>query len=129
MPLVSYAPVRGAEDVQRAITLASEEVRKEIRTKLRAYVEPVRADAQLYGAAIGAGTEWSQMRSGSTRSMGYVAPRERGTRDQSRKRRNFAGRLLRRAMIPALDKNRHAIGQRFDAFLGRVERAFNRGGS
>lgn len=128
MALVTSKPVRGVEELNRAFALAGTSVRKEIKSRLRYYAEPVRRDAQTLGLSIGAGAEWSQMRTGATRTMGYVAPVKRGTKIESRKRRKFATRLLSRAMVPALNRNRVSIGNKFDAFLQRVTRQFGRGG-
>jgi hypothetical protein len=128
MPPITVEPVRGVAELNRAFALAGADVRKEIKTRLRFYAQPVAEDAALLGVAIGAGAEWSQTRTGATSRMGYVAPVQRGTPIPARKRPQFARRLLTRAYIPALNKNRTAIGNKFDAFLARVTRNFGRGG-
>ena len=126
-PLITSTPVRGVDELNRAFAVARQSVRKEMKTRLRFYAEPVRRDAETLATAIGAGPSWSRMRTGATPTMGYVAPVKRGTQVVPRRRPGFAPRLLRGAMIPALNKNRRSIGDKFDEFLGRVTRQFGRG--
>lgn len=126
MPPITVTPVRGVNELNRAFAVAGTTVRKEIKTRLRFYAEPVRRDAETSARAIGAGPEWSRMRTGATPNMGYVAPLKRGTRVIPRRRPRFAIRLLNRAMIPALNKNRNSIGVKFDQFLARMTRQFGR---
>lgn len=118
--------VEGLADLQRAFALADRKLSKELRGSLRDAAEPVRVGAEtLAGSRIPRiGVPWSRMRVGVTRHSVYVAPRERGTRLQSRKRRNLPGLLLDRAMLPALSANQTQVERRVDKLLGEVGRAW-----
>ena len=120
-------PVKGIDALNRAFATAGADMQRELKTRLAGYAEPVRRDAEVLAMGIEAGVTWSRMRKGASRTMVYVAPVARGTRLVSRKRPNFARRLLGRAMEPALEANRHEIEAKVDAFLLRLERKFNRG--
>lgn len=120
--------VIGAKELQRAFDFAGTEMRRNIKQSIRGYAQPVARDASGIALSIGTGTSWSRMRVGSTPQMSYVAPVNRGTKILSRKRRNFAKRVIDRAMIPALERNAPRIVEQFNALVGRVERSFYRGG-
>lgn len=100
-----------------------------IRRELRGVAEPVRADAESLAASgiRNIGPDWSRMRVGLTPDVVYVAPRKRGVKRGSRKRRNLAPLLMTRALEPALDNNAHLIEQRFGDVLDRVADTFGEG--
>lgn len=118
--------VDGLADLQRAFALADRKLSQELRGELREAAEPVRVGAESLAAASipRIGIPWSRMRVGVTRTSAYVAPRQRGTRLQSRKRRNLAGLLLDRAMLPSLAANAPQVERKVDALLGEVGRAW-----
>lgn len=120
-------PVRGVETLNRAFTQASSRMLKDLPRVLAATATPIELTAEALGTSIGAGREWSQMRKGAGRTLVYVAPQQRGTRVPSRKRPKFALRLLRRAMVPALDANREQVGRSIDELVARIASQFNRG--
>ena len=109
---------RAAEQFQDAV-LAGDETRKKLPLFLRGAIRPVEHGAEAKAAAIGTGVPWSQMRSEAGRNMAYIAPVKRGTRIVQRKRKNFANRLIKRAMEPALDANREQVGRAVDEGLFR----------
>lgn len=121
------APVRGLDTLDKAFRFASAQMRKELPLFLRGAARPVERGAEGNAAALGAGVEWSQMRVVSTKHGVYMAPQARSTRIPSRKRPRFGTRLLRRAMIPALEANRAAVGKSVDDLVARIVRRFNRG--
>lgn len=67
------------------------------------------------------------MRVGVTRTLVYVAPKQRGARFGPRKRPNLAGLLATRAMEPALDINRPLVERQLEGLLDTVADKFNRG--
>lgn len=120
--------VEGLAEMQRAFRVADRSLSRELRSSLREVAEPVRSDAEhLASAAIPRiGVPWSRMRVGITRHTVYVAPRQRGARDQARKRRNLAGLLMDRAMLPALRVNEQRIVHRLEDMLDEVGRDWER---
>lgn len=90
--------------------------------------EPVRAEAASLAASSirNIGPDWSRMRVGLTVDTVYVAPRQRGNKKGSRKRRNLAPLLLERAMEPALDHHTGEIERAFGQMLDRVADNFSR---
>jgi hypothetical protein len=68
------------------------------------------------------------MRTGITRKVVYVAPRQRGVKTRGadpRRRPNLAQLLLDRAMEPALDRHEHEIVEAFDRLLDKMADDFN----
>lgn len=120
-------PVRGITELNRAFALAGASFHKEKNLRLRGLARPVERDAETLALSQHVGTAWSQMRIGANPTMVYVAPEKRGTRIRYRKRRNFADFLIRRAMAPALDRNRAAINKGLDELVERLARRWNRG--
>lgn len=120
--------VEGLAELNRAFALADRKLRTEKNQQLRELAEPVRSDAERLAAASIAriGIPWSRMRVGVTRTSVYVAPRQRGSRLRERKRRNLAGLLLDRAMLPALQVNQPQIVAGVDHWLGEVGKAWER---
>jgi hypothetical protein len=118
--------------VQRALAKADREVRLGFRRGLREVAEPVRRDAEeLAGSKIRRMTFsplWARMRTGITRKVVYVAPRQRGVKTRGadpRRRPNLAQLLLDRAMEPALDRHEHEIVEAFDRLLDKMADDFN----
>lgn len=66
------------------------------------------------------------MRIGVTQRSVYVAPQQRGTRIQHRKRPNLALLLLGESMIPAVEQNQNEIINGLDAMLRDVENVWGR---
>ena len=109
--------VKGLRELNKAFALLDKNTAREIRAGLRTAAEPVRSGAELRAASeiTNIGPTWSRMKVGVTTRVVYVAPRARGTRIRQRKRKNLAGLLMDRAMLPALEAN-----------VGRVENAAGR---
>lgn len=124
--------VRGLRELQQAFALADKASRKELREDLKAVAEPVRRDAEsLARSSIRkVGPRWSLMRTGVTRKVVYVAPKQRGVTGrgrQSLRRPAFGTLLMTRAMEPALQRHAADLERRVDDTLGELERKFNRG--
>lgn len=124
--------VRGLREMQRAFAKADKTLSRELRDALREVAEPVRAEAeQLAVQRIrNVGMDWSRMRVGVSRTLVYVAPKQRGVKskaDRRRRRPNFADLLMDMAMVPALQNNVRLIERRMDDMLGKVGSAWERG--
>lgn len=109
--------VEGLAGLQRAFAFAERDIRLDLRASLREAAEPVRADSETLAVQriTNIGVPWSRMRVGVTRTLVYVAPRERGTKgrgNQRFRRPNLRDLLLDRAMNPALDQNQSQIETR-----------------
>lgn len=133
MPALGQNPVIGAEELRRAFIAAGGLFNAEMRNHIRYFATPVARDAEILARATipNIGVAWAQMRTGATGGKGtvpmvYVAPVQRGTRIRGKRRPKFADLLLRRAMQPALERNRARILSDIDALLARLERKFNR---
>jgi hypothetical protein len=123
--------VRGLRDLTRAFAAADKTLQRDLRTRLRDAAEPVRADAQASAVReirnVHDGDSWSRMRVGVTQRLVYVAPRERGSRGFSpKRRRKFGDLLMDRAMAPALERNRDEVLRELDDMLGNVGKAWER---
>lgn len=116
--------VSGLSDLQKAWRVADAETAKEFRSALREAAEPVRKDAaRLARISIPRNTPaWSAMRVGVTQKSVYVAPKHRGTRNRVLRRPKFAGLLLNRSMIPALNINARQVEDKVEDALGKVGR-------
>lgn len=126
---VAAIQVRNLRAMQRAFILADKKLQRELILGLEDAVEPIKTDAQdLAREKIRRiGVPWSQMRIGVTRSLVYVAPKQRGR--QSRKnsllrRPNLVELLLGRAMEPALMRNEARVEYRLGRVLDTVGRAW-----
>jgi hypothetical protein len=131
--VASAIRVRGLADLNRALARADRDVRLGVRRELREVAEPVRADAERLAVSgirnVHEGDPWSRMRVGVTRSLVYVAPRQRGAARGPRRRRNMADLLAVRAMEPALDINRPLVERNLEEMLDDVADKFNQGGT
>jgi hypothetical protein len=130
MPATQQVAVVGLKELQRAFRVADKTLSKELTAGLRRAGEPVRVDAENL-ATIGIsniGVRWSRMRVGVRPGVVYVAPRARGARGVSLKRRPNLARLLRdKAMTPALEKNLPQVEKTVDEVINKVEAAWERG--
>jgi hypothetical protein len=125
--------VKGLRELQAAFAHADKETNRLLRAGLREVAEPVRAEAeQLAVERIPrVGPRWSRMRTGVTRKVVYVAPRERGLRtrgDDPRRRPRFGTLLMDRAMEPALERHAPEIEAAVEHLLDEVSADFNHGG-
>lgn len=127
------AVVKGFRDVNIAFAHADETLRKAWLAGRRQLGEPVRRDVEQLAVSsirhMSASPAWARMRIGVTRTLVYVAPRERGTRSrQPSSRPNLSGLLMDRAMQPALDRHEYEIVANFERLLDHMADSFNRGG-
>jgi hypothetical protein len=125
--------VRGLRELQAAFAKADRETRLGLRGALREIAEPVRRDAETLATSSipRIGPKWSKMRTGVTRKLVYVAPRQRGVKTRGadpRRRPNLATLLMDRAMEPALESHEPALELAVDHMLDEVANDFNRGG-
>ena len=130
MPL-GEVNVTGLRELNRALAKADRQTRKIVTSEFKQVAEPIRADAQsrASGEIRNIGDKWPRMRTGTTRTSVYVAPRERGRlsrRNPALRRPNLAVLLMNRAMQPALEHGRPAIERRVEGALDRIADDFNR---
>jgi hypothetical protein len=126
--------VKGIRDVNAAFARTDRDIRLGWRAGMRQVAEPVRQDAERLAASeirrMPASPRWSRMRVGVTRTMVYVAPRQKGTRGRgpvAGRRPNLAGLLMDRAMQPALERHEHDTTAAFERLLDTVADRFNHG--
>jgi hypothetical protein len=115
-----------------AFAKADRELRLGYRRSLRDVAEPVRLDAEGLAAnsITRIGPRWYRMRTGVTRNLIYVAPRQRGVKTRGldpRRRPNLGNLLMDRAMEPALNQNEERIVDGAERLLDRVADGFNYG--
>jgi hypothetical protein len=125
------AVIHGLAEVSAAFADAGPDATRELRGGLSKAAEPVARDAE--GLALGQirkmTSDWSEMRVGVLTRVVYVAPKKRGIRgDSPRKRPKFAPLLMARAMEPALQRNENRVVHTLQAALDRAVADFNRGG-
>lgn len=128
MPVV----LRGMRELQAAFARADRDTKTFTRKALADVAEPIRGEAE--GLATSRipriGPRWGRMRVGVTRTVVYVAPREKGARKSvSRRRPRFGTLLMERAMEPALEKHEADVEHRLDQALELMADRFNRGGT
>ena len=121
--MTSGIRIKGYIEMQRAFKKADKDLPKDLRKALKEVAEPVRADAagRASREITNIGPKWSEMRTGVTTKVVYVAPRKRG---RGRLRRpNLAPLLMDRAMQPALDAHaddiERAAGEALDDLFRR----------
>jgi hypothetical protein len=117
--------VRGLTELTRTFKHAAGDVNRAYRSELRDVAEPVRLTAESLATSSirRIGPVWSQMRTGVTTRLVYVAPKQRGTGSRGnagRKRPNLGTLLSERALQPALDRNRSRVEADFDRMLDRL---------
>lgn len=123
--------VRGYRELDLAYAKLERQTRTGFRLAMRDVAEPVRRDAEslAQGRISHIGGKWWKMRTGVTRRVVYVAPRQRGvkgTGPDPRRRPEFAEYMLEKAMEPALNKNEFKITEAVDTVLEHVAMDFNR---
>lgn len=128
--MASGVEVHGLRNLNRALRVASKDVRAGFRAEYRHVAEPVRQDAEVLARSSirNLGVPWSQMRIGITQRAVYVVPKQRGVKGrgrQQRRRENLA-RLLYPPMQKALDRNAAEVERRFNRMLEGVADKFNR---
>lgn len=128
---VAAVNVLGLRELELAFAQAGKRANRELRAELRKIAEPIRADAEnLAASAITRiGPNWSKMRVGVTRTLVYVAPKERGVKTKGpdpRRRPKFADLMLERAMDPALEKNKGRIEHDVADLFQRLANDWNR---
>ena len=127
MPAESVVVVRGLREFVAACDHADKRIRREVRGELRSVAEPVRHDAETLARSTipRIGPLWPLMRVGVTRSLVYVAPKQRGRLSRANpalRRPNLAGLLMDRAMEPALTQNVPGIQASVERVLDQVGR-------
>jgi hypothetical protein len=127
--------IEGLRELERAFRLYGRGMERGLREALEAAAEPVRADAQSLALAEipriqvpSTTVPWHRMRVGVTRRTAYVAPEQRGdkTRRGSRRRPNFATKLLTEAMEPALERNVQNVEREIGVALDDLGRRWER---
>jgi hypothetical protein len=127
MPASLSVKVRGLRELNAAFKAADRTLQKELRDALRDAAEPVRVDAEALARAriSNLGEAWSEMRTGVTTKVVYVAPRQRSrSGNPRRKRPNLAALLMGRSMEPALEANDAQVQARIGRALDEVGRAW-----
>ncbi len=127
VPAAAGIKVKGFTELNRALKNADKETRLGIRKVERQVAEPVRVDAQELAVReiSHIGNQWAAMRIGVTQKLVYVAPKQRRKRGSPRP--NLAGLLLKKAMEPALEKNRAEIERAMEEALDAMANNFNKG--
>jgi hypothetical protein len=118
--------VEGLRGLQRASRAAGKETAREVTRALKDAAVPVQQTAQRLAATDArAGAKWSGMRIGATTKKVYVAPSARRTGGSPRP--NFAGRLMSRAMLPALEQKQDEVMRRMEKALDNIADVFEKG--
>lgn len=132
MPATTGVTVIGLRELTTAFATIGGQVNTEFRAAERQIAEPVRRDAEaLTGSQIRnmhRSPRWMKMRTGITRTLVYVAPRQRGVKGRGRNPRsrpNLADLMMKRAMEPALKRHTAEIERELEQVLDRVARDFN----
>jgi hypothetical protein len=128
---VAEVNVRGLRELERLFAAAGPEANRRLRKEMRLVAEPIRSDAEQLAASgiTRIGPKWSRMRVGVTRTLVYVAPREKGVRTRGpdpRRRPKFADRMEEVAMGPALKRNEAQIEHRVGALFDTIANDWNR---
>jgi hypothetical protein len=121
--------VHGLRQMNRAFAKADKSLKKDLTKTLKKVAEPVRTDAarRALHEVRNIRPPWSDMRTGATTAVVYVAPRERGRRSALR-RPNLAGLLMDRAMQPALDAHTGDIETELGRMLDEIGKDWGHGG-
>jgi hypothetical protein len=126
--------VEGLAEVSRAFRKTDRDTRLGFRHLLRDVASPIARDAEVLAQSriTRIGRRWWRMRTGVTRSLVYVAPRERGTRrrgqvSEARRAadRKFAAMLMDRAMDPALRIHEPGLERQMEQLMETLARDFN----
>lgn len=127
----SAVNISGLRELEQLFALAGPIAKRELNKELRLVAEPIRSEAESLAASgiPRIGPRWSKMRVGVTRTLVYVAPRERGVKGRGRpslRRPRFADLMLERAMDPALKKNEALIQERVEVLFEKLANEWNR---
>lgn len=127
--------VRGLRELNRTFKHAPKDVQRGIRDEYRTVAEPVRSTAATLAVSeirrMPRSLPWSEMRTGVTQKLVYVAPKKRGVKTRGadpRRRPNLGNLLAERALEPALERNQHRIEEDFDRMLDRLVDKWDRDG-
>ena len=119
-------------ELNAAFAKSERATRLGVRAAQREIAQPIRLDAESLATQTisRVGLRWSRMRIGVTRTLIYVAPRQRGARgrDNPRRRPNLGTLLMERAMEPALERHRPGLERNVEQLLDRIADDFNHGG-
>jgi len=109
--------VTGLRELDRAFANYEKGVKREFRKELRVGAEPIRmrAESLALGNIANIGGTWSQMKIGVTVRSVYLAPVAR--RSIGPPRKNLAGLLLKRSMLPALEQGAGPLVASVDRWL------------
>jgi hypothetical protein len=124
--------ITGLREISGAYGKLERETRLGMRAKAREIAAPVQHTAEALAQAkiTRIGRRWFKMRIGVTRTLIYVAPRQRGVKgrgpDPRRRGQQFANLLMDKAMEPALEQNEAKIEHAVDELLDHVIADFNR---
>jgi hypothetical protein len=123
--------VEGLGELRRAFYAADRALGNDLDDALEEAAVPVRSDAQTLAVSSirRIGPDWSRMRIGTTRTIVYVAPVERGAKgrgNQRYRRPKFKRLLLSRSLEPALDRNLPQVTRRVDQMLGELSQLWQR---
>lgn len=123
--------VTGLRELQAAFAKTGRDSRLGVRKEIRQIAEPIRSTAETNtaGAITRIGPRWPKMRIGVSRSLIYVAPRQRGVKVKggTRMSRPNLGNLLMEQMESALRQHEHQIEANVERALDRICDQFNRG--
>lgn len=117
--------VHGYRQFMQALQLADKESRKAARDELRKAAEHVRLD----GAQLFAPTDARSAAGYRTRVRQRGVAVEQSLRRTTGTRPNFGGLQMRRALLPALERNEERTVRETEDALERICDRFNRGGS
>lgn len=124
--------LRGLRETRKAFRDIGGDADKDLRKRLRRVAEPIAADAQrnVKGSVRTTTDPWAKMRVGVTRSLVYVAPKERGVgrRGDAQLRRPNLANLMAPPMERALASNEDDAEREVDDLLADMERRWGRGG-
>lgn len=118
--------VTGMKEVNAAFKKVGDDLAEQKVPFLKQISEPVRVDAERFAVAFipTVTHRWSRMRVGVTKRNVYVAAKTRGARIPTLRRPNFGDLLLKRAMEPALERNRVQIEQELEKLVDDIAKAF-----
>lgn len=131
MPAQRAIVVDGVSELRRAFGRADKKLGRDLATTLKNVGEPVRAGAErnVLGGIPSIGFAWSRMRTGITRSVVYVVPKERGRQSRANpklRRPNLADKMGP-LMDQALTDNATEVETGFNNLLVDVARTWERG--
>jgi hypothetical protein len=128
--LASAVTIRGLRELENLAAASGKKANKLVRSELRKVAQPIAADAQglAESSITRIGPKWGKMRVGVTKTLVYVAPKERGIKTRGpdpRRRPKFADLMEERAMDPALERNEGNIESAVEHALDEIAREWN----